>query len=140
MNVGKPTRSLALADVRRRDYLPVDDKAWEQREQSFLGPLGILRLRLGRRESLVNLCSFRRLRTSLQRPSPGSAKLLICLAMFRFTSMTVAVPRMSDLKKLGNSILRYWLSVRFCSRKFQAKQQKYVSRWVSAIGTSQCLL
>lgn len=30
MNVGNPSRSLALADARRGDYLPVDDKAWEQ--------------------------------------------------------------------------------------------------------------
>ena len=39
MNVGNPTRSLALADVRGKDYLPVDDKAWEQGVQIFLGSL-----------------------------------------------------------------------------------------------------
>ena len=36
MNVGNPTRSLALADVRRGDYLPVDDKAWEQGVQALI--------------------------------------------------------------------------------------------------------
>jgi hypothetical protein len=30
MNIGNPSRSLALAETGRKEYLPVDDKAWEQ--------------------------------------------------------------------------------------------------------------
>jgi len=30
MNMGNPSRSLALAEVQRGDYLPVDARAWEQ--------------------------------------------------------------------------------------------------------------
>jgi hypothetical protein len=30
MNIGNPSRSLALAETGRKEYLPVDDRAWEQ--------------------------------------------------------------------------------------------------------------
>jgi hypothetical protein len=30
MNIGNPSRSLALAETGRREFLPVDDKAWEE--------------------------------------------------------------------------------------------------------------
>ena len=30
MNIGNPSRSLALAETGRKEYLPVDDNAWEQ--------------------------------------------------------------------------------------------------------------
>jgi hypothetical protein len=30
MNIGNPTRTLALTNPGRGEYLPVDDKAWEQ--------------------------------------------------------------------------------------------------------------
>jgi hypothetical protein len=30
MNIGNPSRSLALAETGRREFLPVNDKAWEE--------------------------------------------------------------------------------------------------------------
>jgi hypothetical protein len=30
MNIGNPSRSLALAETGRKEYLPINDKAWEQ--------------------------------------------------------------------------------------------------------------
>ena len=30
MNIGNPSRPLALAEAGRGEFLPVDDKAWEQ--------------------------------------------------------------------------------------------------------------
>jgi hypothetical protein len=30
MNIGNPTRSLALSEAARREYLPVDDKSWSE--------------------------------------------------------------------------------------------------------------
>jgi hypothetical protein len=30
MNIGNPSRSLALAETGRKEYLPIDDKAWEK--------------------------------------------------------------------------------------------------------------
>lgn len=30
INIGNPSRSLALAETGRKEYLPVEDQAWEQ--------------------------------------------------------------------------------------------------------------
>jgi len=30
MNIGNPSRSLALTETGRHEFLPVDDKAWEE--------------------------------------------------------------------------------------------------------------
>ncbi|KUJ19923.1 uncharacterized protein LY89DRAFT_731169 [Mollisia scopiformis] len=39
VNIGNPSRSLALAETGRKEYLPVDDKAWERGDKVASEPL-----------------------------------------------------------------------------------------------------
>jgi hypothetical protein len=39
VNIGNPTRSLALEEPQRGDYLPVDDMAWEQGVSNWISKL-----------------------------------------------------------------------------------------------------
>jgi len=39
MNMGNPSRSLALAETGRKEYLPVDDRAWEEGVSPELRPI-----------------------------------------------------------------------------------------------------
>lgn len=138
LNVGNPSRSLALAETGRKEFLPVDDTAWEQ-GVSLLSyvPHDIRASDIYRTKWLVNHYSSRPRQTYQQHHTPDFVKLHIYLASFSLTLMITFRMPARDLKRQSNFLEHFWHCVLSCKQKPAMKLHVYVFRWQHATGIIQ---
>lgn len=135
MNIGNPTRALALVDPERDTYLPVDDRAWEQGvRKSCLQSYLDTNIR-SRKQSQVSHS------TSLQQPisplrhSRASVSHRTYSAWSSHSLMTDSAPPISGSKKPGNYPARFKRCAHSSRARPRRKQPRSVSLWQYASGT-----